>query len=362
MIYASDGNCKHIRENKTNAVKTYGKGYFMPRFQKIIITICLFIIVVLTVVIVLMLNTTTQALKISGTFADISRTLSDTVSFDVLEHTEISIDAVITKNIVAVTGAEGTVKVGDTEYKITSASSDQSGMTLNSRSEEGVLDLIVRTATGTNSAVVSVIPLNSSEKEGTWAGPATDDDSFDRVIKEQNIIRFTSTLVQEVNISGTFADIYGDHVKPEEQFDSLEHMEVAIKASIKKNAHGVEYVEGSITIGDETNPLQDFSRSDDGTNTLYLYYVEHIPAKIKAIIKIDESGNTATIQTFEGCYGEDILSPTEPGHKHRWLVGPAKDSDEFKRVMINMHYAADESSDSSSEENSSSDSSSSDNS
>ena len=75
-------------------------------------------------------------------------------------------------------------------------------------------------------------------------------------------------------------------------------MEVAIKASIKKNAHGVEYVEGSITIGDETNPLQDFSRSDDGTNTLYLYYVEHIPAKIKAIIKIDESGNTATIQTF----------------------------------------------------------------
>ena len=69
----------------------------MPKFQKIIITICLLIIVALTVIIVLMLNTTTQALKISGTFADISRTLSDTVSFDALEHTEISIDAVITK-------------------------------------------------------------------------------------------------------------------------------------------------------------------------------------------------------------------------------------------------------------------------
>ena len=331
----------------------------MPRFQKIVITICLFIIVVLTVVIALMLNTTTQALKISGTFADISRTLSDTVSFDVLEHTEISIDAVITKNIVTVTGAEGTVKVGDTEYKITSASSDQSGMTLNSRSEEGILDLIVRTATGTNSAVVSVIPLENPEKEGTWAGPATDDDSFDRVIKEQNIIRYTSTLVQEVNISGTFADIYGDHVKPEEQFDSLEHVEVAIKASIKKNARGTEYVDGTVTIGDTTSSLMAVSRADNGRGGEYLClsYWASKPKYINITILIENNGDTATVHVSDGCSGDDVLSPTDPDHKHKWLVGPAKDSADFKRLMIKMHYAADESTDSSSEENSSSDNS-----
>lgn len=359
MLYASDGNCKHIGESKTNAAKTYGKGYFMPRFQKIIITICLFIIVALTVIIVLMLNTTTQALKISGTFADISRTLSDTVSFDVLEHTEISIDAVITKNIVTVTGAEGTVKVGDTEYKITSASSDPSGMTLNSRSEEGILDLIVRTATGTNSAVVSVMPLENPEKEGTWVGPATDNASFNSVIKEQNIIRYTSMLKQEVNISGTFTDIYGDHVKPEEQYDNLEHVEVAIKATVEKNANGNEYVNGTVTIGDKTYPLMDVSRTDDGRGGEYLclYYWVNKPEHDIITIIIENSGDIATIQTFEGCYGDDIIDPTEPGHKHRWLVGPAKDSDEFKRVMISMHHAVDESSDSNSEENSSSDNS-----
>lgn len=322
----------------------------MPKFQKIIITICLLIIVALTVIIVLMLNTTTQALKISGTFADISRTLSDTVSFDVLEHTEISIDAVITKNIVAVTGAEGTVKVGDAEYKITSASSDASGVTLNSRSEEGVLDLIVRTAAGTNSAVVSVIPSNSSEEEGTWAGPATDDDSFDRVIREQNIIRFTSTLVQEINISGTFTDIYGEHVKPEEQYDNLEHVEVAIKAAVKKNARGAEYVEGTVTIGDTTYSLMTFSRTDDGSGGEYLclYYWVNKPEYISVSILIENSGDAATVHISEGCTGDDILSPTDPDHKHKWLVGPAKDSDEFKRVMINMHYADVDSSDSNS--------------
>ena len=327
----------------------------MPRFQKTIITICLFIIVALMVIIVLMLNTTTQALKISGTFADISKTLSDTVSFDVLEHTEISIDAVITKNIVTVTGAEGTVKVGDTEYKITSASSDTSGVTLNSRSEEGVLDLIVRTAAGTNSAVVSVIPLNSSEEEGTWAGPATDDDSFDRVIKEQNIIRFTSTLVQEINISGTFTDIYGDHVKPEEQYDNLEHVEVAIKAAVKKNARGAEYVEGTVTIGDTTYSLMTVSRADNGRGGEYLclsYWV-YRPKYIHVSILIEDNGDTATVHVSDGCSGDDILSPTDPDHKHKWLVGPAKDSDEFKRVMISMRYADDESSDSNSTENNS---------
>lgn len=331
----------------------------MPRFQKIIITICLFVIVVLTVVIVLMLNTTTQALKISGTFADISRTLSDTVSFDVLEHTEISIDAVITKNIITVTGAEGTVKVGDTEYKITSASSDQSGMTLNSRSEEGILDLIVRTAAGTNSAVVSVIPLENPEKEGTWAGPATDDDSFDRVIKEQNIIRYTSMLKQEVDISGTFADIYGDHVNLEEQYDNLEHVEVAIKATVEKRANGNECVNGTITIGDKTYPLMDVSRTDNGRGGQYLclsYWVSK-PERVIINIFIEDSGDMATIYTYEGCYGNDIIAPTEPGHKHKWLVGPAKDSADFKRLMTDMHYAADESTDSSSEENSSSDNS-----
>ena len=65
----------------------------------------------------------------------------------------------------------------------------------------------------------------------------------------------------------------------------------------------------------------------------------------------------ATIYTYEGCYGNDIIAPTEPGHKHRWLVGPAKDSADFKRLMTDMHYAADESSDSSSEEKSSPDNS-----
>lgn len=326
----------------------------MPRFQKIIITICLFVIVALTVIIVLMLNTTTQALKISGTFADISRTLSDTVSFDALQHTDISIDAVITKNIVTVTGAEGTVKVGDTEYKITSASSDSSGVMLNSRSEEGVLGLIVRTAAGTNSAIVSVIPLENAQDGGTWAGPATDDDSFNRVIKEQNIVRFTSAIKQEVDISGTFADIYGEHEKLEEQYDNLEHVEVAIKATVEKRANGNECVNGTITIGDKTYPIMDVSITDDGRNGQYLclsYWVSK-PERVIINILIEDSGDMATIHTYEGCYGNDIISPTEPGHKHRWLVGPANDPAEFKNLMKSMHYVDDDSSESSTENSS----------
>lgn len=76
----------------------------MSKFQKIIIALCLIIIVILGAATVVLFTGTSEAIKINGTFADISLVNSDNPDFDKLPHKEISIDATLTGNIFGVTG------------------------------------------------------------------------------------------------------------------------------------------------------------------------------------------------------------------------------------------------------------------
>lgn len=68
----------------------------MSKFQKIIIALCVIIIVILGAATVVLFIGTSEAIKINGTFADISLLNSDNPDFDKLPHKEISIDATLT--------------------------------------------------------------------------------------------------------------------------------------------------------------------------------------------------------------------------------------------------------------------------
>ena len=65
----------------------------MSKFQKIIIALCVIIIVILGAATVVLFIGTSEAIKINGTFADISLLNSDNPDFDKLPHKEISIVA-----------------------------------------------------------------------------------------------------------------------------------------------------------------------------------------------------------------------------------------------------------------------------
>ena len=90
----------------------------MSKFQKIIIALCVIIIVILGAATVVLFTGTSEAIKINGTFADISLLNSDNPDFDKLPHKEISIDATLTGNIFGVTGASGKIAVGDMELSL----------------------------------------------------------------------------------------------------------------------------------------------------------------------------------------------------------------------------------------------------
>ena len=111
----------------------------MSKFQKIII-----IIVILGAATVVLFTGTSEAIKINGTFADISLLNSDNPVFAKLSHKEISIDATLTGNIFGVTGASGKIAVGDTEYALDSASSRGSVINIHSLNNEGSFDVNVK--------------------------------------------------------------------------------------------------------------------------------------------------------------------------------------------------------------------------
>lgn len=113
----------------------------MSKFQKIIIALCVIIIVILGAATVVLFTGTSEAIKINGTFADISLLNSDNPDFDKLSHKEISIDATLTGNIFGVTGASGKIAVGDTEYALDSASSRGSVINIHSLNNEGSFDV-----------------------------------------------------------------------------------------------------------------------------------------------------------------------------------------------------------------------------
>ena len=184
----------------------------MSKFQKIIIALCVIIIVILGAATVVLFTGTSEAIKINGTFADISLLNSDNPDFDKLPHKEISIDATLTGNIFGVTGASGKIAVGDMEYALDSASSRGSVINIHSLNNEGSFDVNVKLEKGTGSAIITVLQSQNSSDSSMWAGPATDSESLKNVLEEQNIINYSNTeTVKEISCTGDFVDINNDY-------------------------------------------------------------------------------------------------------------------------------------------------------
>ena len=211
----------------------------MSKFQKIIIALCVIIIVILGAATVVLFTGTSEAIKINGTFADISLLNSDNPDFDKLSHKEISIDATLTGNIFGVTGASGKIAVGDTEYALDSASSRGSVINIHSLNNEGSFDVNVKLEKGTGSAIITVLQSQNSSDSSMWAGPATDSESLKNVLKEQNIINYSNTeVVKEISCTGDFVDINNDYSV--DMYEQLPHKTVSVNAKILRNIYGRE--------------------------------------------------------------------------------------------------------------------------
>ena len=301
----------------------------MSKFQKIIIAICLLVIVVLGAAIVFVFTTTSEAIKICGTFTDISKATGD-LDYDALPHTEISVDAEITKNAFAVIGAEGTVKIGDTEYKLSSASSDSSNIYLRSKNDAGYFDVTIQLAKGTESAVISVLPSQTGSDNSMWAGPASDEKSLDSILKEQNIVNYSDTkLLKEINLSGSFTDIYGEYSV--DMYDELPHREVSINAKVKVNAYGREYAEGSVVIEGKEYTINYLSRDNSyGKNRLFLTCNDFEKTRMLVMIQTIDTSQHISIQVTN--YEGDTVKI------HYLLIGLTKDKNEFEQALKELSY------------------------
>ncbi len=196
-----------INKQSTHIINNFKKSEIIlcQSFKKTIITLCVIIIVILGAATVVLFTGTSEAIKINGTFADISLLNSDNPDFDNLPHKEISIDATLTGNIFGVTGASGKIAVGDTEYALDSASSRGSVINIHSLNNEGSFDVNVKLEKGTGSAIITVLQSQNSSDSSMWAGPATDSESLKNVLEEQNIINYSNTeTVKEIKLYGRF--------------------------------------------------------------------------------------------------------------------------------------------------------------
>lgn len=242
----------------------------MSKFQKIIIALCLIIIVILGAATVVLFTGTSEAIKINGTFADISLVNSDNPDFDKLPHKEISIDATLTGNIFGVTGASGKIAVGDTEYALDSAISRGSVINIHSLNNEGSFDVNVKLEKGTGSAIITVLQSQNSSDSSMWAGPATDSESLKNVLKEQNIINYSNTeTVKEISCTGDFVDINNNYSV--DMYEQLPHKTVNVNAKILRNIYGREYADGTLTLDGREYKIQGFNRDNSfGKNRIFI--------------------------------------------------------------------------------------------
>lgn len=310
----------------------------MTKFQKIIIAICLLVIVVLGAAVIFMFTTTTEALKINGTFVNISGEYGNEVSFDSLTKITLDVDATITRNALVVTGAEGKVSGFGTDYELSAANADNSALYVNSKdSSTGLINLTVKQAHGTNTAVISVFASENNSENMMLIGPVTDNESLQKALQEQNIpTESKDKVVQEINVSGTFVDTYGEHSEIETLYDKLPHHEVKLNAEIKCGKTGNEYVNGTVDIDGKEYPIQFVNRQhykDEETDTDCLFLSAYDSIHYNIIIKIENNNyDSLIIWVAKG----DLGSDNENG-KSGCLLGPVKDKDDWTRVLKDTH-------------------------
>lgn len=299
----------------------------MSKFQKIIIALCLIIIVILGAATVVLFTGTSEAIKINGTFADISLLNSDNPDFDNLPHKEISIDATLTGNIFGVTGASGKITVGDTEYALDSASSRGSVINIHSLNNEGSFDVNVKLEKGTGSAIITVLQSQNSSDSSMWAGPATDSESLKNVLEEQNIINYSNTeTVKEISCMGDFVDINNDYSV--DMYEQLPHKTVSVNAKILRNIYGREYADGTLTLDGKEYRIQGFNRDNSfGKNRIFISVIT------------SDGKNAAPGITI--CYteGSDYITVNSRLQNNTcYLIGAVKDKNEFETALKELGY------------------------
>lgn len=299
----------------------------MSKFQKIIIALCVIIIVILGAATVVLFTGTSEAIKINGTFADISLVNSDNPDFDKLPHKEISIDATLTGNIFGVTGASGKIAVGDTEYALDSASSRGSVINIHSLNNEGSFDVNVKLEKGTGSAIITVLQSQNSSDSSMWAGPATDSESLKNVLKEQNIINYSNTeTVKEISCTGDFVDINNDYSV--DMYKQLPHKTVSVNAKILRNIYGREYADGTLTLDGKEYKIQGFNRDNSfGKNRIFISVIT------------SDGKNAALGITI--CYteGSDYITVNSRLQNNTcYLIGAVKDKNEFETALKELGY------------------------
>lgn len=299
----------------------------MSKFQKIIIALCLIIIAILGTATVLLFVGTSEAIKISGTFADISMLNGDNPDFDNLPHTEISVDANLTGNLFGVTGANGKVKVGDTEYKLDSASSNGSVINIHSLNNEGSFDLNVKLEKGTKSAIITVLQSENSAGSAMWAGPSTDSESLKNVLDEQNIINYSDTqTVTEINCSGDYVDINDEYSV--DMYDKLPHRTASVNVKIMRNIYGREYSDGTLTLDGTVYKISGFNRDNSFGKSRIFFSA------------LTGDGKTAapgiTIGYVEGSQYVTVNSRLQ--NNQCYLIGAVKDKNEFETALRELGY------------------------
>lgn len=299
----------------------------MSKFQKIIIALCLIIIVILGSATVILFTGTSEAIKISGTFADISLLSGDDIDFEKLVHEEISIDATVTGNIFGVTGASGKITVGDTEYTLDSASSRGCVINIHSLNNEGSFDVNVKLEKGADSAIITVLQSQSSSDCSMWAGPSTDSESLKNVLNEQNIINYSNTdVIKEISCSGDFVDINNEYSV--DMYEQLPHKTASVNVKILRNIYGREYADGTLTLDGNEYKILGFNRDNSfGKNRIFM-----------SVITGD--GKTAapgiTICYTEG--SEYITINSRLKNNSCYLIGAVKDKNEFETALRELGY------------------------
>ncbi len=300
----------------------------MSKFQKIIIALCLIIIVILGAATVILFTGTSEAIKINGTFADISLVNSDNPDFDKLPHKEISIDATLTGNIFGVTGASGKIAVGDTEYALDSASSRGSVINIHSLNNEGSFDVNVKLEKkGTGSAIITVLQSQKLLCTVQCGGPATDSESLKNVFEEQNIINYSNTeTVKEISCTGDFVDINDNYSV--DMYEQLPHKTVSVNAKILRNIYGREYADGTLTLDGREYKIQGFNRDNSfGKNRIFISVIT------------SDGKNAAPGITI--CYteGSDYITVNSRLQNNTcYLIGTVKDKNEFETALKELGY------------------------
>lgn len=312
----------------------------MSKVQKIIISICLLVIALLGVSAILLFATTTEPLKLNGTFVILSGEYGGDISYDSLTKIDLDVDATVTKKAFAITGAEGKLDGFARDYKFSTANADDSALYVSCKDDSGLTNLTVKQAHGTNTAVINTFDSEANGGNKTLIGPVTDNESFQKALQEQNLpTEYKDEIVEEIKTSGTFVDVYGEHSEIETSYDKLPHHEAKLDVKIKRDKKGEEYATGTLDIDGTEYHIGYINRQhyeEDGTD--YLFLSTNVSIHHDISIQFENNNyDSMIINVIKG----DLGSENEYG-KTGYLIGPVKDKDDWTRVLKETHFLPEE--------------------